>query len=213
MSRLLAYLVVCGIYLSSAQASVTTFNDRVAWTSNANGAAEFFEDFNRFGFQTVDFSQQPVVFDGNFSLFSTGLSGSSQRVTLSTATTIDGSPHARMFVNSDEPTTVRMNFITPVKAWGADMGRVEDCCEMAVVDVYFRGESLANETVVLKNGFNGFIASRAVTALVFRSDSLVPGPQGQPFGVDNIAGFTVPEPSCWLMIFACGLIGRRNRHP
>jgi hypothetical protein len=221
MSKLLAYLAVYlavyGALLSSTHASLMTFSDRGAWSSASGDTADFVEDFNRFGTQIVDFSRNPVIFEGNFSLFSIGQSGLSQRVTRSTATTVDGSTHARLFVNADEPTTVRMDFVTPVTAWGADIGQVDDCCELAVVDVYFRGQSVPEESLYLSDGFIGFLASRprAVTALVFRSGSFVQGDQGQPFGVDNIAGFTIPEPSCLSMLFVCGVtvLGTRLRRP
>ena len=68
--------------------------------------------------RAVDFSHAPVVFQERFSLYSTGMVGTSQRVTQSSATTVDRTPHARLFVNADEPTTVRMDFVIPVTAWG-----------------------------------------------------------------------------------------------
>ncbi len=131
------------------------------------------------------------------------------------ATTVDGTNHARLFVNADEPTTVRMAFARPVTAWGFDVGKVEDCCELAVVDVFFDGQTGVADSLTLSNGFIGYVAPspHAVTALVFRSGSLVPGDQGQPFGVDNIAGFPTPEPNTSWILLASGVIvlGRHSR--
>jgi hypothetical protein len=150
--------------------------------------------------------------------------GSSQRITTSLATTVDRTPHARIFVNSDEPTFVDLNFIAGVSAWGADFGRIdsvpgmEEGSEGVVVDVVFSDISVPPVSFPLRNGFFGVVTQPgiAIDRLVFRSRISVTGPVGEPFGMDNLVGVNVPEPTggtlagvtCTVCLLACRRLRR-----
>jgi len=107
-------------------------------------------------------------------------------------------PLVPMFINSEEPevrpgTRVRLNFSTPMSAWGADFYFSRDS-ERLVVDLLGPADFLiATLTPAASTVFLGFVATAGeqIHAMVFRTEMLIVGPQGEAFCLDDAQGSPV----------------------
>lgn len=197
---------------------VTQYNDRPTWFA-AVGSVDMIEDFEGFAADT-DFKPGPVVLS----------IGTIQQLGVDTMfrnvvdvapflfTDNGGTNHASCFVDQDGPTTVRLTFDQPVSAWGVQLYGVQGG-EFAVFDLL---EGVTTLTPIMQDQFIGFTSTTPVSAVEFRSQTLIPGGTGEGFGADDmeivLAGAQIPTLGQWglmgflaLMGFAAIFIMRRNR--
>jgi hypothetical protein len=144
----------------------------------------------------------PGGFDpGNFNLVDTPAFFGSPNLSL------DGTPYARGFVNSDsvaESSNTRKIWMTsfdnPIYAWGADFTQANDFFGLSFTLVSESG-SVEIDGPLNGTGFWGFVGSSSdpYTDLIVSAKASFPM-FGEDFGMDNVVGAEVPEPSPAAMI-------------
>jgi len=187
--------------------AIITYSNRTSWQSSFAPPSDFFVDFSTF---TQDSSFRTSAVDtGPFALQQLG-TGSSQNLVDTAAFNLMDNNGTNYAANKVDPNTqVKMNFLIPVVAWGADF---YDAIP-GLIDVVLSLDD--NSTVTYQpsaiDGFFGFFVNdgRAVTMITFRAA----GAQGQHFGLDDVEGKFIPEPSTWALVasgLALAFLSRRK---
>jgi hypothetical protein len=186
-----------------AHAAVTTYTDRAAFTAAAGALTT--ETFNSAVSQT-SFQSSPVVF-GPMSILGFGVQDDRNFIDIPpisfTEFNIDGTTILSAFTRTDAGLV--FTFATPITAWGADFGGLQNGQLRSVINV--AGETLTPP--IGENGlsFYGFTSSVAFTTVTFTSSGVQDG-----FAIDNVSFNAVPEPSSWaLMIIGFGMVGATLR--
>jgi hypothetical protein len=202
---------------TTARASIIVFTSRPAWQA-AVGATNIAEDFSGFAIDT-SFTTSPVAISGG-TIVQAGASTFRNIVDVPPLSFPDnnGTSHASCFVNypegSDPGTQVRLAFTTPVRAYGFDTW-VDPPLEGVDAQVYAGTTLLTTIAIAVPAGsFAGFLADAGeqITEVRLVSHSLTAGPGGEGFGLDNIAGATVPAPAAASVLALAGLgLARRRR--
>ncbi|HEX9638608.1 MAG TPA: hypothetical protein VGB99_13810 [Acidobacteriota bacterium] len=103
--------------------------------------------------------------------------------------------HVPIFINAAEAnrpaTTVRIDFSSPVRSWGALFNGARSG-ERLAIDVLGAGDVLLGTLLVASNNtFLGFVGTvnEQVRALVFRSQLLIVGANGEAFLMDDAVGY------------------------
>ncbi len=194
-------------FLARAQAQVSVFTSRPAWeAATAGSPGVFFEDFEGFAVDTP--FRTATVDVGPFTLRQAGSGALRNFIDVPAFEFPDnnGTKHASLFTNSGG-TTVDMTFAAPLLGWGADFFGTATG-ELLDLDLVLEtGEVLAAVPVSLDTGFFGFVTSPAHTIgrVAFRSRTDIPGPIGEGFGLDNVAGALIPEPGSLTLLGAGAL--------
>ncbi len=107
-----------------------------------------------------------------------------------------------MYTNSDGPTTVMMSFDNPVSAWGGVffMGTLVERLDIAL----YSPTNVLLDTLNVPDGddlpggaFFGFTSTASVGSLRFQSRTLVVGPAGEGFTLDDVRGVSARTRRPW----------------
>lgn len=184
---------------------VVLFTSRPAWEAQRPVAiGTFFEDFERV---QVDTQFRTVPHDlGPFVLAQSGSGVFRNFIDVPPFAFSDnnGTRHASLFTDFGS-TTVHMSFPhNPVLAWGGDFFGANDSEGLVLTLLATDGMAVATIPVPIDTGFFGFISDEPIGQIVFASRTNIPGLVGEGFGLDNVAGSALPEPSA-LSLTALGL--------
>jgi hypothetical protein len=183
---------------ASAEAEIVFFTDRVAWESAA-GPPSFTEEFSGFAVDTP-FRASPVALNGMViqQVGTERMAWNEVDVPPHQFTTNSGSNSALLLTNFPEGgrsgVQVSITFTGLNKAFGFESWSGNDG-EGAVLEVFSGATLLGSQALTGGDGdFLGYVLARedTATAVRFRSDSLIPGMQGERFYIDNLAGITAP---------------------
>ncbi len=217
----LALAATCfGIVTASASAAtLTTFNDRSAFSSAAGSTIG--ENFNSFASE-VDFRTAPLTIGGiTLSMLGTSQPGRNfidVPPHQYSVFNVDGTPIANIFTNSTS--SVELTFASAVTAFGADFASYQDVVVRSRITVL--GQDLvASAAPATAVRFYGFTSDTPFTSLRFQYNGMTDG-----FGLDNLAyalapvpsedtvgaAPAVPEPAAWLtMLLGFALAGTALR--
>jgi hypothetical protein len=238
--RLSLLLVLLASGPAAATLAPSTYTDQTAWETAVGGDTSVLADFNGSG-SDISFASSTIDV-GSFSMAQRDINGSLGGLDPGDFNlvdipaffgppdlSLDGTSYVRGFVNYDaddipnETQNTRAiwmgDFDNPIYAWGADFSQANGLAGLSFRLITEGGESvdidgpLSNDT-----GFWGFVGSSSdpyTEILVFAKASYPGSIFGEEFGMDNVVGAAVPEPTPAAMI-SLGLVlmavhGRRSR--
>jgi hypothetical protein len=206
-----------GSLASCVQAAVTTYTDRTAWLTAA-GPLSGTEDFNSFvadaTFQNVSVPLNNMTVTGT-----TGVNGAATQKIDAPAFEFadhydwDGTAYLLGDLDGDSQ-FFRIDFLTPVVAWGVDTIAMADLPRTTSFNIYSASDALLGTIAATSpddnstRKFYGFeLTSDSASYLVVRNST----DTNDAFSFDNIGFVTVPEPAGTVPALAAFLGLRRAR--
>ncbi len=219
----LAFVVICGANV--VHASILPFSDRGTWET-AVGSFQT-EDVNSFLVDT-EFQTAPVsllnmtISQLNGPPFNGNLSNKVDVSPFAFNFSVNGTPDVIMeveLVGANNHTQVRMDFTSPVSAWGADFRNHFGSYVQPFVNVFDTGGVLQGTISLQTDGFHGFRfdAGELAGHLIIRNDNSAS--IGNAFlAMDDLSFASslapVPEPASvavWGLLIGCVIAGRRRK--
>lgn len=224
MRRTLAAVITC-VFSAQASAQITTFIDRVQWSSAA-GSQTLLENFEGFADNT-SFRSTPLLIAaglGTLSREGTDRGPTFHLIEVPPYGAIDpgtssGSAFAYAITDSPEGalpgTQVRLAFSTPIRAFGLDV-YLGSTSEGLTIEIIGAANQILGTIMPVANGvsgatFAGFVSAEVVSSLRFRSTTTVAGSSGEAFGIDNLAGSPIPAPAAGSLLLIGLALGCRRR--